>query len=1071
MSIHRRAPRPRAAALLATALVAASLAACGSDDDDGGGADGDADSIKVWIEEDLPDRVAATQAIVDAFTEATGIKVELVAVAEDQFNQILTSNAAAGDLPDVIGGLPLGQVRTLSANELVDTDAVGDVLDGLDRGTFSESALELTADGDDQLAIPSESWVQLLVYRKDLFDAAGPGRARRRTTTCWPPPRRSTAPTSPASSAPTSPVTPSPSRPSRRSASATTASWSTTRARSPSTATSASRRSTSTAQLQQDYSVTGAQDVDTTRASYFAGQAAMIIWSSFILDEMAGLRNDALPTCPECKDDPALPGQEQRRGHLDPGPVRLRAGHVRRDHLVDDHRRVGHRPGQAVRRVHDERRLRAVDRDRARGQDPGPRRRQPGRDRTTPTPGPAMDVGVDTKAPLSEFYGQDVIDALTTGTDTLARWAIPQGQGDLLGAIQGEQPVANAVNEVANGTDAEEAAEQAADAIRAVAGLAVTVSGPTAPRRGDGRGHRTRSTSAPLPAGAVRPGPGGPADRLPADLADRRHRLRDGGAADPVDDLAGLPARPAAQPAHDRLLRRLQPRQLRRRAHLPGLRRRAGHHARLLGRRHGVRHRPRAGRGAGAAQAVPRPGAGARLHAAAVRRSGGRRDVRVDDDAQPAVRRRQPLRHHAAGLGRADRLPELGGADLAVRDRPARQHGRCSPSCSSRAGAPSPSPSSSSPRACRRSPSRLEEAAMVDGATPTQRFRHIVLPQLLPTIAVLTVLRFIWTFNNFDDIYLLTGGGVGHPGRRGPGLRLPDQPRRHRRRGGPGAGPRRDPRRAGDASTSSSSADRRRWHEHPRAATPSSARIFGVAARRSSSSCLLLITLFPFYYMVLLSFRPLDAVLQDPGALWPSRARSTSAPTATCCASTEDGGQGFLTFIKNSFLVAIGTVVLTLLVAIPGAYAVSRLEFFGRRQISAVFLGVYFFPSILLAIPLFVFFTRIQQRGTLTGLLIVYVAQVAAVSIYMLRNYFDTIPASLEEAAAIDGCTRLQAMRHISLPLAMPAIASNALFVFMIAWNEFLFALLFLVESRDELDRLARACPSSPGASRCRPPC
>ena len=166
-------------------------------------------------------------------------------------------------------------------------------------------------------------------------------------------------------------------------------------------------------------------------------------------------------------------------------------------------------------------------------------------------------------------------------------------------------------------------------------------------------------------------------------------------------------------------------------------------------------------------------------------------------------------------------------------------------------------------------------------------------------------------------------------------------------------------------------------------------------------------------------------------------------------ASTEDGGQGFLNFIKNSMFVAIGTVVLSLLVAVPGAYAVSRLEFFGRRQISAVFLGVYFFPAILLAIPLFVFFTRIGQRGTLTGLLVVYVAQVAAVSIYMLRNYFDTIPASIEEAAAIDGCTRLQAMRHVSLPLALPAIASNALFVFMIAWNEFLFALLFLVEKRE----------------------
>ena len=222
-------------------------------------------------------------------------------------------------------------------------------------------------------------------------------------------------------------------------------------------------------------------------------------------------------------------------------------------------------------------------------------------------------------------------------------------------------------------------------------------------------------------------------------------------------------------------------------------------------------------------------------------------------------------------------------------------------------------------------------------------------------------------------------------------------------------------------------------------------RTLGVL-RPATIAFLLLICLFPFFYMLLLSFRPLDAVLQDPGALWPSDGEIDLGTYGDVLRSTDDGGQGFLTFIKNSFLVAIGTVVLTLLVSIPGAYAVSRLEFFGRRHIGAVFLGVYFFPAILLAIPLFVFFTRIQQRGTLTGLLVVYVAQVAAVSIYMLRNYFDTIPASLEEAAAIDGCTRVQAMRHISLPLAMPAIASNALFIFMIAWNEFLFALLFLVE-------------------------
>jgi multiple sugar transport system permease protein len=212
---------------------------------------------------------------------------------------------------------------------------------------------------------------------------------------------------------------------------------------------------------------------------------------------------------------------------------------------------------------------------------------------------------------------------------------------------------------------------------------------------------------------------------------------------------------------------------------------------------------------------------------------------------------------------------------------------------------------------------------------------------------------------------------------------------------------------------------------------------------------LLIAAVFPFYYMVVLSFRPLDAVLQDPGALWPKASEIDLSTYTSVLQPVEDGGQGFLVFLRNSLGVSLGTVVLTLLVSLPGAYAVSRLEFFGRRQIGGVFLGVYFFPAILLAIPLFSFYSQIGLRGSLIGLMIVYVAQTAAVSIYTLRNYFDTIPASLEEAAAVDGCTRLQAMRLVSLPLALPAIVSNALFIFMIAWNEFLFALLFLIEDRD----------------------
>ena len=93
-----------------------------------------------------------------------------------------------------------------------------------------------------------------------------------------------------------------------------------------------------------------------------------------------------------------------------------------------------------------------------------------------------------------------------------------------------------------------------------------------------------------------------------------------------------------------------------------------------------------------------------------------------------------------------------------------------------------------------------------------------------------------------------------------------------------------------------------------------------------------------------------------------------------------------------------------MLIAIPGSYAVSRLRFVGRRQVHFLFLAVYLFPTILLAIPLFVLFTRLGLRGSLVGLVIVYIAQTVPVSIYMLRNYLTTIPDTLEEAAAVDGC-------------------------------------------------------------------
>jgi multiple sugar transport system permease protein len=208
------------------------------------------------------------------------------------------------------------------------------------------------------------------------------------------------------------------------------------------------------------------------------------------------------------------------------------------------------------------------------------------------------------------------------------------------------------------------------------------------------------------------------------------------------------------------------------------------------------------------------------------------------------------------------------------------------------------------------------------------------------------------------------------------------------------------------------------------------------------------ITVFPFYYMVVLSMRDISAIIDAPGQLLIGLDEITTDAYERVLTPTSEGGQGFLRFLLNSAFLGLATVAITIAVSVLGAYAVSRLEFFGRRAVHFLFLSVYLFPAILLAIPLFVAFSRLGLRGELPVLVIVYVAQTLPICVYMLRNYFETVPVSLEEAAEVDGATRLQVIRKVTLPLAVPAIAATSLFVFMIAWNEFLFALLFLVEER-----------------------
>ena len=202
------------------------------------------------------------------------------------------------------------------------------------------------------------------------------------------------------------------------------------------------------------------------------------------------------------------------------------------------------------------------------------------------------------------------------------------------------------------------------------------------------------------------------------------------------------------------------------------------------------------------------------------------------------------------------------------------------------------------------------------------------------------------------------------------------------------------------------------------------------------------IVLLPLYVMFMSSLTTQQALFDNPLNLWPDFSQGFFEPFKSYSELWNDFNFG--RYMWNSTLVSVVTVIATLVMAIPGAYAVSRLDFPGRIGLSRSILAIYLVPAIVLVVPLYVVFTQIGLRGSLLGLMVVYPATTLPVALYMLQGYFRGLPAELEEAGLMDGCSRLRVIWEITMPLALPAIASVSLYVFMIAWNEFLFAFMFL---------------------------
>ena len=205
---------------------------------------------------------------------------------------------------------------------------------------------------------------------------------------------------------------------------------------------------------------------------------------------------------------------------------------------------------------------------------------------------------------------------------------------------------------------------------------------------------------------------------------------------------------------------------------------------------------------------------------------------------------------------------------------------------------------------------------------------------------------------------------------------------------------------------------------------------------------LILITLIPFYIMVMTSLKNQQSLILNPLDL--SLDFNTGFSNLFVSYIELFTNYNFHIFLINSFLISFTTVLITLSFSIPGAYALARLKFPGKEWFSGSVILIYLIPSIVLVIPLYAVFSQLGLRNSLIGLIIVYPATTIPVALYMLRGYFSTLSSELDDAAIMDGLSRLQIIFKIAMPLSKPAIVSVALYVFMIAWNEFLFAFMFL---------------------------
>jgi multiple sugar transport system permease protein len=390
----------------------------------------------------------------------------------------------------------------------------------------------------------------------------------------------------------------------------------------------------------------------------------------------------------------------------------------------------------------------------------------------------------------------------------------------------------------------------------------------------------------------------------------------------------------------------------------------------------------------------------------------------------------------------------------------------------------------------------LYEAAEVDGANALTRFRAITLPGLKYVLIVTLLLSTISTFNTFGLVYLMTGGGPGGATRLYSilayekaivGLRF-----------GPGAATAfsmapvlaliilvlaRFMRREQDTRTGETGVDRVfawvgrgfdailglvflpiEWLVSGlsrlfgalgtaiRANGPAGQRAqpflrrhqraqLGVVARSLAILPLLFFVLFPFYWIIITSFKTDLQIQQYSSIFWPEP--WTTEQIRTLLVKTP-----YLTWFRNTVIVATSSTVLSVALAALAGYALARLKFLGANMLTTVLLITYLLPGSLLFIPLYQILVNLQIINTHAALIATYPTFLMPFATWVMLGYYRSIPEDLEDAAMIDGANRLGAFLRITLPLAAPALLSVTLFAFTNAWNEFLFAFVFITSEQ-----------------------